>query len=92
MREVYVLPEEFTVMEVSKFKEEIYSKISTGCSELVIDFSKCTFIDSTGLGAIVSVFKRLNEKNGELSLEHMQPYVKELFAMTRLDHVMKIKE
>lgn len=88
----YEVPIEFTVLEVDKFKDEIYGEIASGPIQLEIDFSKCTFIDSTGLGAIVSVFKRLNQNNGTLVIKHLQPQVEELFHLTRLDQVMDIKK
>lgn len=91
MEKIYQIPTEFTILEVESFKEEVYALISEHTLNLTIDFSACNFIDSTGLGAIVSVFKRLNQNNGSLVLKNMQPYVRELFKMTRLDKVMNIK-
>lgn len=91
MDKTYNIPNEFTILEVEGFKEDVYAWIAEQPIHLIIDFSACTFIDSTGLGAIVSVFKRLNQHNGTLLLRNMQPYVRELFKMTRLDKVMEIK-
>lgn len=90
MNKTYNLPTEFTVNEVAQFKEELYHDLENQTLDLLIDCTNCTFIDSTGLGAIVSVFKRLNENSGTLALRGMSPPVRELFVLTRLDHVLDI--
>lgn len=88
----YKLPKDFTVNEVSIFKDNMYQKVEEGYKEVLLDFSECSFIDSTGLGAIVSVFKRLNSIEGTLILRHMCEDIRRLFRITRLDQVMNIDE
>ncbi|MBE6062948.1 MAG: STAS domain-containing protein [Clostridium butyricum] len=85
------IPKDFTVESVADFRFKIKEYIGEGKINFVFDFSNCDFIDSTGLGAIVSIYKKCVEKQGTLRLEHLKPEVNELFKLTRLDRVFDIE-
>jgi anti-anti-sigma factor len=57
-----------TIKEASGFRDRIYDTIAMKQYKLVIDLSRCEFIDSTFLGALVMILKRITEKGGELKL------------------------
>ena len=58
-----------------------------------IDFSNCTFIDSTGLGMLVSVYKKCAERNVKLIIASIKnEKVLKVFQLTRLDKVFDICE
>lgn len=84
------IPKEFVVDEVANFRVKINSLISEGHKDYVFNFSQCDFIDSTGLGALVSVYKKCAEKGGSVKLESLKPEVEKLFKLTRLDKVFEI--
>lgn len=86
-----LIPEVFSVDEVAKFRDEAYSKMSKEVVRFELDFSQCQFIDSTGLGTLVSVYKKAKEKGGDVELHHLKPDVLKVIKMTRLDHVFTIK-
>ena len=90
--ENYVLeiPENFTVDEVAKFRVEVKERIDKGTVNYIFDFARCEFIDSTGLGALVSVYKRCAEHNGSIKLRNLKEEVRKLFELTRLDKVFEI--
>jgi len=90
MEKTYQLPEELTYVEIASFKVDMYNLINEDSISITLDFSKCFFIDSTGLGAIISLFKRLNKQKGSLQLTNMNSNVRDLFTMTRLDQVIEI--
>jgi anti-sigma B factor antagonist len=56
---------------------------------VVLDLSQVTFIDSSGLGAIVSVMKQL-APDRRLDLAALTPAVAGVFRLTRLDEVFRI--
>lgn len=84
------IPKDFVVEEVANFRVKINNQIEEGHKNFVFNFSQCDFIDSTGLGALVSVYKKCAEKGGSVKLESLKPDVEKLFKLTRLDKVFEI--
>jgi anti-sigma B factor antagonist len=73
------------------FKEEIKDVINKGENSIVLDFSTVKFMDSSGLGAVVSVLKMLTSKR-ELVLCDVKGMVLDLFKLTRMDRVFMMAE
>jgi anti-anti-sigma factor len=58
---------------------------------LIIDFEQVSFIDSTGLGVLVSIHKRSIEQGIQLILKNISPKVHDVFQITMLDEVFTIE-
>jgi anti-sigma B factor antagonist len=56
----------------------------------VIDFSKTGYIDSSGLGVLVSLSKKIREQGGELRLAGLNADLQTLFELTKLDTLFAI--
>lgn len=87
---VIIISKDFIVDEVANFRMEINKLIDEGQKNFTFDFSQCDFIDSTGLGALVSIYKKCAEKGGSIKLKALKPEVEKLFKLTRLDRVFEI--
>ncbi|MEJ2490319.1 MAG: STAS domain-containing protein [Desulfuromonadales bacterium] len=61
-----------------------------GKNNLVVDLQAVRFVDSSGLGALVSGFKNASSRNGNLKLAGLQLQVKSMFELTRLHRVFEI--
>ncbi len=86
------IPISFTVEEAAEFRTKIKRLILEGKKHFELDFSNCTFIDSTGLGVLVSSYKKCMEKNGSFILHSVNDsQVMRIFQLTRLDKVFEIK-
>ena len=57
----------------------------------VLDLSKVTFVDSSGIGAIVGFMKHLGH-NRRLELCGLSPSVRKVFRLTRLDKIFTIRD
>lgn len=91
MKEI-VISENFTVDEASDYREKMIELIKQGEKDFKINFSGCKFIDSTGLGVLVAVYKKIAEINGSFELHSINnPQVMKIFKLTRLDKVFDIK-
>ncbi len=89
-----VLRPELTRLDASvalTFKDRIGKVISEGEKHLVLDLARIDFVDSSGLGALVALLKRLGS-DGSLALAALRPPVQRLLALTRLDRVFRIHE
>jgi anti-sigma B factor antagonist len=71
------------------FKDEMTRCIETGQNQIVLDLSQVDFIDSSGLGALVSCLKRLGPRGG-LAVAGATGAVSRLFTLTRMDRVFAL--
>ncbi|MCK4503874.1 MAG: STAS domain-containing protein [Desulfuromonadales bacterium] len=71
-------------------KEQMLQLFDDGKCNLIIDLSQVRFIDSSGLGALVSGFKNASARDGNLKLCCLQPQVQSMFELTRLHRVFEI--
>lgn len=74
----------------SDLKAQMLSLFEEGKNDLVVDLSEVRFVDSSGLGALVSGFKNASARNGNLKLSGLQPQVRSMFELTRLHRVFEI--
>lgn len=76
----------------SKIKDELLGLIDRGSSSMVVDVSKVPYMDSSGLGMLVTVLKNINKKHGVLRLTGLNEDLRNIFRLTRLDKVFQIYE
>ncbi len=74
----------------NEFKEMIFKAIDDGEKYLVVDFSKCDFVDSTFLGVLVVSYKKLIPVGGNIHLVINNPNVIASLEMTRMNKIFKI--
>jgi anti-sigma B factor antagonist len=78
------------VAEVApRFKAQLLQYIGTGNREIVLDMAAVTFIDSSGLGALVSILKAMG-RDGDLVLCGTTGTVISMFRLTRMDKVFRM--
>ncbi len=74
-----------------QFKEDMRTETEGAPDRVILDLSSVTFIDSSGLGAIVASMKQL-DSNRRLDLAGLTPVVQKVFRLTRMDTVFKLFE
>ncbi|HHH76202.1 MAG TPA: anti-sigma factor antagonist [Phycisphaerae bacterium] len=57
---------------------------------MVLDFSAVSHMSSSALGMLITLHKRLRERDGELRLCCVQPSIYEVFVITRLNEIFQI--
>ena len=62
-----------------------------GHYRLVVDLEGVEFMDSTGLGVLVSCLKRAKEHGGDLSLVCTSPQILRVLSITGLDKVFEVR-
>jgi anti-sigma B factor antagonist len=73
-----------------ELKVELKRLFESGTKDLVIDLKEIHFIDSSGLGVMVSGYKNASTLHGTLKLSNLQSQVKSMFELTRLHRVFDI--
>ncbi len=61
-----------------------------GAEKIVLDLNKITFVDSSGLGVILTVFRSIKESSGNMVICSVHESVKVLFKLVRLSHMIQI--
>ncbi len=74
-----------------QFKEDFLSIIDEKGKKIVLDLSEVTFIDSSGLGAIVAAYKKIKPE-GILVLLTKSEAILTMLRLTRLDKIFQIVE
>ena len=75
-----------------ELKELVQAALDAGERRILIDFSRTGYIDSSGLGALVSISKKIREAGGELRLSGLNEDLRSLFELTKLDTLFAIAE
>lgn len=73
-----------------EFRQEIAQMVAEGAQIIVLDFEQVTFMDSSGLGALVLSFKTLRSADVKLYLCSINQQIKMLFELTSMDKIFDI--
>ncbi|MCK4719461.1 STAS domain-containing protein [bacterium] len=73
-------------------KLTLNEKIEGGKVWILVNLSEVPYMDSAGLGVLVSGLKNTNRQNGDLRIYGLQPDVRNIFELTRLNKVFQIFE
>ena len=87
------VPVRLTVLEAVSFKQTCQNLIQADSppEQILIDFQNTTFMDSSGLGSLVSNFKNARELGIKVTLRHVTPQVMAVLNLTGLDQVFPIE-
>ena len=72
-----------------EFKEKVNSV--QGVKKIIVNCENLSYIDSTGLGAFISIYKNIKEKGEKLVITGLKPHIKKIFLITDLDKVFEIE-
>lgn len=89
MRIIRVDADRIDAAAAIEFKELLREMIDKGDKSIILDLAQVEFIDSSGLGAIVSIGKLLGEDRA-LELAQLTPPVSDVFELTHLDRIFTI--
>lgn len=75
-----------------ELKDDILELLESGARKFLIDFRDTAYIDSSGLGVLVSLSKKIRERGGELRLSNLNEDLRTLFELTKLDTLFHIAD
>ncbi|CEQ25327.1 STAS domain-containing protein [Paraclostridium sordellii] len=82
---------ELDVAGADKVKEHLNGLIEDKPMDVKIDFTNLEYIDSTGLGALIGVLKRLKVNDKDIYIINARKNVKKIFTITGLDKIFKVE-
>lgn len=92
-KDVWILTLEgrLDAQSASLFKKNIFGFIKENNPLLILDFRHVEFVDSTGLGALISILRKIQSQEGQLALTNVNTEVESIFEVTRLHKLFKIE-
>ena len=81
--------DELDASNSSEFKRDIAPLLQSQ-NKLVLDLGQLRFVDSSGLGAMLSCLRQLSAKGGDLKLCDMSKQVRGLFELVRMHRIFEI--
>lgn len=76
--------------KAGQFRQEISNLVESNVEIVLIDFQDVTFMDSSGLGALVLALKTVRAAGGKLFVCSVNEQIKMLFELTSMDRVFEI--
>lgn len=71
-------------------RQHLKTIIDAGQGKLILDLAGVSFMDSSGLSVLISAYKAVQAKGGDLVLLNLTPTVQSLIELTRLQQVFEI--
>ncbi|MBI1810058.1 MAG: STAS domain-containing protein [Gemmatimonadetes bacterium] len=75
-----------------ELKQKVLDALEKGARKVLVDFGRTSYIDSSGLGVLVSLAKKRRELGGDLRLANLDDDLQTLFELTKLDTLFQISE
>lgn len=82
---------ELDIFSSPNFKEKVVNAYESRNSDIKIDFEGLEYVDSTGLGALISILRKVKESNNIIYIDNIKPNIKKLFMITELDKLFVIR-
>ena len=73
-----------------ELKSIVKEHLNEGKVNILLNLAQVDFIDSSGLGTLISTLKEVRRANGKIALCNLSPYVQEIFEITQLTHIFDI--
>ena len=81
---------QLTVGNRQELKATVQAGLDAGGRKFLLDCSSTGYIDSSGLGALVTIAKRVREAGGQIRLAGLNDDLRSLFELTKLDTLFSI--
>lgn len=74
----------------NELKNKILSSLDSNTEMVLVDMQDITFMNSSGIGALVAILKAVRAQNKDLYLCGLSDQVSMIFKLTKMDRVFKI--
>jgi len=82
---------EVDIYNADSLKTELHALIEQRKADIVLNCTNLKYIDSTGLGVLVSALKKVKEAERAISIINLKPYIAKIFTLTGLDRIFVIE-
>jgi anti-sigma B factor antagonist len=76
--------------DCQRISQEVDQLIGKNQTRVIFDFAQVDYLDSAGIGMLVSCLTKLKNSGGDLRLASLKPMVAGVFKLTKIDTIMGI--
>lgn len=80
------------MVSARRLKEVLGDLVAAGTVRIVVDLAETTFLDSSGLGALIAGLKHARQNGGDLRIARPTEAVSAVFKLTNLDKVLRARD
>ncbi|MEB3428703.1 STAS domain-containing protein [Citroniella saccharovorans] len=88
---VVKLKGDLDIYSSTNFSDKLLEKYNENKKDVIVDLTDLDYIDSTGLGAFISLYKNI-EKENDFKIINPKKSVKKIFVITELDKIFKLED
>jgi anti-sigma B factor antagonist len=81
---------ELIAANAGQVRDELRAALSPDCTCLDLDLSTVTFVDSSGLGALIALHRAMRSRRGTLRLLHPTAAVRQSIVLLRLNEILEL--
>lgn len=81
---------EVDLFNAGELKSTLLDAIHNGAQNLILSMAQVSYIDSTGIGALLATLGEVKKRSGQLKLAELSPGVNKVFQLTRLSGFFEI--
>jgi anti-sigma B factor antagonist len=74
-----------------EMKNNLTNMINEKPTDILLDCAQLTYLDSSGLGALVNVLKQVKEEGHSVTIVNLKPHIAKIFTITKLDTLFSIE-
>lgn len=82
----------FDASSATLFRDTVKTLLQGGAGKYVVDFQQVDYIDSGGLGSLVSSLRQIRQVEGDIKVSGLNDKVRSVFELTRLHRIFEIFE
>lgn len=81
---------ELNATSVGSFRDQVKTSLQPSHTQLDLDMSQTRFLDSSGLGALISIHKIIIARKGVVRIINPTPQVQQILELTRMHRIFEI--
>jgi len=82
---------EIDIYTANELKDSLIESISSKSKDVILNASNLEYIDSTGLGVLIGILKRLKTDEKDIYIINAKQNVRKIFNITGLDKIFKVE-
>lgn len=83
---------EIDLYNAGSLKETLNEFVAAGKHRVILNMENVPYIDSTGIGVMLSLMRQFRQRQGDLKLAVLSPAVKKVFQLTNLTNFFSISD